>query len=242
MDDFWHKNLFKNRIPHITGSFIKDFVSANLPIKATQAQGYKFFLCFVKKFISLGRLAEAKSSIKELVMWGILSRFLCQKSTTSRFPPYPFTTQGLGSMLKIMTSNPRWPPCDISKWCSYVNKLNSGNVFCVASCMYRKVHVKETFRYCTWLWKWFTLYLIQLRPVMGKEGQWSCYGVYKGVLFGLTGANIRAVRGCRDAAWPNQLPVLLPLLLWELWTSRHDAEECLWETQSWRLLYWNNSQ
>ena len=39
MDDFWHKNF--NKIPHITSSFIKDFASANLPIKATQARGYK---------------------------------------------------------------------------------------------------------------------------------------------------------------------------------------------------------
>ena len=41
MDGFWHKN--RDRIPHITGSFIEDFASANLPIKATQARGYKFF-------------------------------------------------------------------------------------------------------------------------------------------------------------------------------------------------------
>ena len=35
MDDFWHKNL--DRIPDTTGSFIKDFASATLPIKATEA-------------------------------------------------------------------------------------------------------------------------------------------------------------------------------------------------------------
>ena len=149
MDDFWHKNLFKNRIPHITGSFIKDFVSANLPIKATQAQGYKFFLCFLKIFISLGRLAEAKSLIKELVMWGILLKFLCQKSSiiyySSRFSPYPFTMQGLGSMLKVMKSNPRWPPCDS------------------VSANWMKVHLfpvslwsagMSYWKTVTWLWGW----------------------------------------------------------------------------------------
>ena len=39
MDDFWHKNL--DRIPHITGSFIEDFATTNIPIKATQARDYK---------------------------------------------------------------------------------------------------------------------------------------------------------------------------------------------------------
>ena len=52
MDDFWHKNL--DRISHITSSFIEDFASANLPIKATQARGYKSFLCFIKKVIVSG--------------------------------------------------------------------------------------------------------------------------------------------------------------------------------------------
>ena len=47
MDYFWHKDL--DRIPHITGSFIEAFASANLPIKATQTRGYKVCLCFVKK-------------------------------------------------------------------------------------------------------------------------------------------------------------------------------------------------
>ena len=51
MDDFWHKNL--DRIAHITGSFIEDFASVDLPIKATQARGYNCFLCFAKKIYSL---------------------------------------------------------------------------------------------------------------------------------------------------------------------------------------------
>ena len=37
MYNFWHKNL--DRIPHI----IENFASANLPIKGTQARGYKVF-------------------------------------------------------------------------------------------------------------------------------------------------------------------------------------------------------
>ena len=42
MDDFWHKNL--DRIPYITGSFIKDFASANLPIKAVhKPEAINFF-------------------------------------------------------------------------------------------------------------------------------------------------------------------------------------------------------
>ena len=41
MRPFWYKNFA--RIPHIRGSFIEDFASANLPIKGTQAIGYTFF-------------------------------------------------------------------------------------------------------------------------------------------------------------------------------------------------------
>ena len=52
MDDFWPKNL--DRIPHITGSFIEDFASANLPIKATQARDYNFFNEAKKRFIASG--------------------------------------------------------------------------------------------------------------------------------------------------------------------------------------------
>ena len=51
MDDFWHKNL--DRFIHVTGSFIEDFASANLPTKATQARGYKKISRSKEKMYSL---------------------------------------------------------------------------------------------------------------------------------------------------------------------------------------------
>ena len=57
MDDFWHKNLDKS--PHTTGSFIEDFASANLPIKATQARGYNYFL---------GRVISANYTVQTVLI------------------------------------------------------------------------------------------------------------------------------------------------------------------------------
>ena len=60
MDHFWHKNL--DRIPHITGSFIEDFTSANLPIKATQARGYR------RRFSLLQIISRLFSRIRALIL------------------------------------------------------------------------------------------------------------------------------------------------------------------------------
>ena len=71
----------------------------------------------------MGRLEDAKSSMKEFVNLGILTKFVCQKSRTS-LGVDAITTRGLGFAIEIWRQKTKWPPCDKSELYRTKNPTN----------------------------------------------------------------------------------------------------------------------